>query len=446
MRTVRVTRRGRRGLLAAALAGVAVFAAACSSSGGATGTEPSRAPGQKVALTFWSWTPGIEKSVALWNKQNPDVQVKLDKIPSGGNGGYAKMRAALKAGTAPDVAQVEYQEIPGFLLEKGLVDISKYGANDAQSKFVDWQWKQGSYGGGIYAIPAASGPMGFFYRKDLFAKYGISPPKTWADYAAAAQKLHAADAKAYIGTFPPGNSAWFTALAWQAGAQWFSTEGDTWKVNIDTPTTEKVAAYWDDLRTKGLIKTEPDFANAWYKDLQTGAIAGWVSASWGDAIITGNAPDTSGKWAVAPMPQWNAGESVSANWGGSSIAVLTGSKYPTEATKFSVWLNSDPQSVNLLIEGGYGWPAAKDGVKAPALNQASPFFSGQKYNDIFAKSDQEINNSWGWIPTIDQTYQHLDDSFNAAVSGNGSFVQAVKDAQTKTVADMKAKGLQVATG
>ena len=31
--------------------------------------------------------------------------------------------------------------------------------------------------------------MGMIYRKDIFDKYGITPPTTWDEYAAAAQKL-----------------------------------------------------------------------------------------------------------------------------------------------------------------------------------------------------------------------------------------------------------------
>ena len=137
---------------------------------------------------------------------------------------------------------------------------------------------------------------------------------------------------------------------------------------------------------------------------------------------------------------------MSANWGGSSTAVLKGTKYPEQATKFATWLNSDPKSIALLIKGGYGWPAATDAYRGTSLDQPSPFFGGQKYNTVFADADKHIDTSWKWIPTIDQTYQHLQDGFNAAVNGKGSFVQAVKQAQQETVADMKAKGLKVRSG
>lgn len=441
--------RSRRWLAIAATALLAATAACIgqSSSSGSTDTVAAAKPGEKVNLTFWSWVPGVDKAVDLWNQNNPNVQVTLQKIPSGTNGGYAKMHSALQAKTAPDLAQVEYQEIPGFLLDGGLVDLNKYNAAQYQSKFVDWQWAQGTYGGSVYAIPQASGPMGLFYRADLFAKYGVTkPPATWDEYEQAAIKIHKANPQAYIGTFPPGNAAWFASLAWQNGAKWFSVNGDTWSVNIDTPATEKVAAYWDKLRTAGVIKTEPDFANGWYKDLQTGAITSWVSASWGDAIITGNAPSTSGKWKVAPMPQWTAGATASANWGGSSTALLTGTKHPNEALKFAAWLNSDPKSIDLLIKGGYGWPAAKDAFKGSSLNQPSAFFGGQKYNDVFAAADKNIDKSWGWIPTVDAAYGHLNDGFSAAVAGKGSFLSTIKQAQAAVVADLKAKGLKVKTG
>jgi multiple sugar transport system substrate-binding protein len=435
----------RRATAAFALTVVAALVAACS--GGAQGDGPgptSLRPGQKIDLRFWSWVPGVDKAVDLWNGEHPDIHVTLEKIPAGGSGGYAKMHSALKAGDAPDLAQIEYQEIPSFLLDGGLVDLAKYGAGQYRNRFVPWQWQEGVFGSSVYAIPQASGPMGFFYRADLFSRYGIGgPPTTWAQYEQDAIAIHRADPNAFIGTVPPGNSAWLTALAWQAGARWFGVDGDTWTVNIDSPQTEKVAAYWDRLRTEGVVKTEPDFANGWYKDLQTGVITGWVSASWGDAILEGNAPDTAGDWKVAPLPQWTAGATASANWGGSSTAVLTGCRYPTQALQFAAWLNSDPRSIALLLQGGYGWPAATSGYVGSSLDQPSAFFGGQRYNDVFAESDKHVDEAWRWIPTIDQAYQHLDDGLAAAVNGTGTFVDAIRKAQGQVVADLAAKGLKV---
>ncbi|GAA2399491.1 extracellular solute-binding protein [Actinomadura vinacea] len=413
-----------------------LLAAAC---GGGSG----EGSGEKVTLTFWAWVPGIDKAVALWNQENPDVQVNVSKIPAGGDGGYQKMHSALKAGNAPDLAQLEYEEVPGFLLAGGLEDLSRHDAAQYQNRFVDWQWQQGVFGGKPYVIPQASGPMAMFYRKDLFDKWGIEPPKTWADYEKAAQEVRKRGA--YISTFSPKSSGWFAGLAWQAGGQWFGTQGDTWVVDIDNPQTQQVARYWENLVRRKLVKTIPDSSNEWFRDLQEGQIATWVGASWGDAILRENAPKTAGKWRVAPMPQWQAGQNTAGNFGGSSTALLKGTKNAKEALRFAVWLNTDKESVDLLIKGGYGWPAAKGAFKGSALDQADAFFGGQRYNEVFATADQSVNKNWKWIPTFSQTAATLTDGFKGAVGGGaGAFGQVIATTDRQTVADLKSKGLQVA--
>jgi multiple sugar transport system substrate-binding protein len=438
---------GSRTIFATVMAALVLVAAGCGGSdddngSSAASTSSSTASGKPVTLSFWSWVPGIADAVKLFNQTHPNIHVNVSTIPAGPNGGYAKMYSALKAGNAPDLAQVEFQELPSFVLQKGVVDLAKVGANNFKDRFVDWQWRQGVFGDSVYAIPQASGPLGQFYRADLFKKWGIKVPTTWDEYRQAAQEIRKHGA--YIGTFPPGNSAWFTSLAWQAGGRWFGTQGNSWTVNMTDPNTLKVARFWDGMIRDKLVKTIPDFQNGWYKDLQTGKIVGWVSASWGDAILAGNAKKTKGDWRAAYLPQWQAGARVASNWGGSTTAVLTGTKHAKEALEFAVWLNSDLKSINVLIKGGYGWPAAKVGYSAPALNSPVDFFGNQKIYDVFKEADQHVDKSWGWIPTTSAAYDHLNDGFTKAVQGKGTFEDAVRTAQQQTVADLKAKGLQVA--
>lgn len=425
----------RTQLLRRAVALVAVLALLLSGcAGGRTGP---------IRLTFWTWVPGVDESIALWNRTHPGVQVQLNQVTAGPDGGYAKMFSGLRAGSGPDLAQVEYWAIPAFLLENGLVDLSRYGVRRYQNRFVPWQWHQGEFNGGVYAIPQASGPMGLYYRADLFAKWGLKPPATWAGYARAAAVIKARDPDVRIGTFPPSNSQWFIALAWQAGARWFGA-ADKWSVNIDDPATRKVAAYWDGLRRRDLIFTMPDLQTGWYKALHDGKIVAWVGPQWGDSLLKGNAPNTAGKWRVAPMPQWDLSHVASANWGGSSTAVMRGTDHPAEAMRFAVWLNTNRGSIDHLIEGGYGWPAATGALKGTALDRADPFFGGQRYNDVFAASDRHIDTRWRWIPTTMSLIDTLDAGFANAITSGGGFVDVVRDTQTATVRDIRRKGLQVA--
>ncbi|WP_207934454.1 extracellular solute-binding protein [Actinomadura sp. KC06] len=426
----------RRALGLRSLIGMLVVLAAMTGCGGGGGQS------DQVRLTFWTWVPGIEKSIDLWNSQNPDVQVELESITAGVDGGYAKMFSAVKAGAAPDLAQVEYWEIPAFLLEQGLVELGRYGAKQHAGEFVPWQWRQGVFNDGVYAIPQASGPMALYYRADLFQQWGIEPPATWDAYERAARRIRGADPSARIGTFPPANSQWFVALAWQAGARWFGADG-RWSVDIDDGPTLRVAEYWDRLRRDGLIFTMPDVHTEWYKAVRDGKIVAWLGPQWGDALLKGNAPNTAGKWRVAPMPQWSTTGKASANWGGSSTAVLRGTRHPREALRFALWLNTDRRSVDHLIEGGYGWPAATGIARGSALDRADPFFGGQRYNDVFAEADRHVDTGWRWVPTTAAMLDSLNIGFTEAVGGQGSFVEAVRAAQRSTVRDMRRKGLTV---
>ena len=171
-------------------------------------------------LTFWTWVPDIEKEVALFEKKYPAIKVKVVNAGQG-EPQYTKLRTALKAGSgAPDVAQIEFQYIPTFTITKSLLDLRPYGAAALKDKFVDWTWGQVTGANGeVWAIPQDTGPMGMLYRKDIFDKHGITPPKTWDEFAAAARKLHAADPNVYLTNLAANQTGAWMGLLWQAGRQ-----------------------------------------------------------------------------------------------------------------------------------------------------------------------------------------------------------------------------------
>jgi multiple sugar transport system substrate-binding protein len=441
----------------AAVAG-ALFVAGCgdSSSGSdassaapATSASSTSAStgGAPVELHFASWVPNIRNAVDLFNRTHSDIHVTLDEMTAGPDGGYAKLLASERAGNAPDVAQVGYDELPAFLVAGALQDVTQY-AQDSESKFVPWQWRQGVFGGKVYAIPQASGPMAFYYRKDLFDRLGLKAPRTWSEFAADAAKIRAKGAS--IVTFPPNQAPMFLGLAQQAGQQWFTARDDAWDVTVDNPDTMRMASFWQDLVSRRLVVTEPDMATGWYKDLQTGRVVGWIGASWGDALLRQGAPKTAGKWRVANLPQWaDDGRVVSASWGGGSAsAILRGTQHPEQATEFAVWLNSNLDSVNTLLTDGYGWPAVADPSTVRSLKDdptVFKFYGGQNIWDVFATADAGVDTSWAWPPTTDQLYATVTDQLKKAVTG-GSIPDAVTQIQQQSVAQLKAKGLSVAGG
>jgi len=115
------------------------------------------------------------------------------------------------------------------------------------------------------------------------------------------------------------------------------------------------------------------------------------------------APDTAGKWAVAPMPQWEDGGKAAGNWGGSSTAVLKGSDHPYEAAQFALWLNTDPEALALANKLGGLYPAAKWATGLAAFTGGVEYFGGQKIYEVFAEASSNVDPDFTWGPTMTQT-------------------------------------------
>jgi multiple sugar transport system substrate-binding protein len=381
--------------------------------------------------------------VALWNKKNPDIQVKVQTVPNGNSGTYQNFFNEIKANNTPDLGQVEYDTLPAFRVQDGLANIASCaGVSAAKADFSSGIWNQVTFGASdsVYAIPQDSGPEALYYRKDLFAKAGIPVPTTWAEYATDAAKIKALGG--YITNFPKGDVNAFAGLVSQAGGQWFKTTGGKWTVNLQDAASTKVANYWQDLITNNEVSTIPSFTDQWNNAYNTSEDWTWVSAVWGANTISSGAPKTSGDWAVAPMPQWTAGATASSAWGGSSTVVFKDSKHPAAAAKFAVWLNTSTEALTALNKVANLYPASTTGAKLPALTQGVAFYGNQAIYKEFAKSGANIS-PFTWGPTMTQTYSDVSDGFASALSGSGTLLDALKTGQSKTVAALKAQGIPV---
>lgn len=448
---------GRRTLLnmsVGLVAGVTLLAAC---GGGSTAEAPSTkaAPtadraaelAKPAELTFWTWVPDIEKEVALFTAKYPHIKVKVVNAGQGG-AQYTKLRTALKAGTgAPDVVQIEYQFIPTFTITNDLLDLAPHGANDVKSQFVDWTWAQVSKGDKVFAIPQDTGPMGVLYRKDLLKKAGIEIPKTWDEFAAAARAYHAKNPDSYLANFPPAQGGVFAGLTWQAGARPFSVDGEKVTVNVNDAATKKVTDLWGPLIKEGVVSTDADFTDAWYQGLARGKYASWVTAAWGPAFLQGTAKGTSGKWVAAPLPQWTAGETASANWGGSTSAVTAKTRYPAAAAELAKFINSDPESTKKFATEQFLFPATKATLADPAVSGLkSPFYGGQEVNKLFAEISASVPQDFQWSPFQDYVYTALGDTVGKAASSKGDLTAAL-DAWQAAVKDYASKqGFQVSGG
>ncbi|MCK2216523.1 sugar ABC transporter substrate-binding protein [Actinomadura sp. ATCC 31491] len=431
---------------ALAVALTAALAACGSGEPAPRSTEAAQSPASAAAqgpvkLTYWTWAPNMDKIVAVWNQAHPDIQVTVSK-QAGGDDAAAKYLTAAKAGNPPDLVQAEYQHLPSFIAADAVADLKAETAA-IQGEFSEGLWRLVTLGTeGVYGVPQDSGPMMLFYRKDLFDKYGIEVPKTWQEYADAARAVRRKDPGVHLGTFSSKDPGAFTGLAQQAGAQWWSISGESWKVNIADEATRKVADYWGGLVKEGAIDDMPYFTPEWNKALNDGKLLTWPSAVWAPGVLSTNAPKAKGKWAAAPLPQWNAGESFSGFWGGSSTAVSAKTPSKAAAARFATWLNTDPAALELLVKEAAIYPAATKAQSA--LGEAPEYFADQP--DFWQQAAAVSAGARGFTfgPNVGVTYNAFKDAFDKAVQNKSSFSAAVQAMQDATVADMRKSGFQIA--
>lgn len=279
--------------LAAAVAGLGMALSGC---GSGPGTQD---PAGSITMEFWGWAPGYQQAVDLWNSKHPDRKVEFKSTPSS-NKIYPKVLTSVKAGNAPCLQQIGYEALPAFLLDGAVVDLKDYVKNTGQT-FTAAGAKSVELGGGVYGVPVDTAPMAMLYNKEAFDKYGITVPTTWPEYAAAAQKVKAADPKVSLGYFS-SDPNFFAGLARQAGGRWYTVDKDSVKVSLTDPQTSKVAALWQGMIDSSTIPVYEGYTPALYKQLSDGAVLSETYGIWDTKLIEKTLADKKGKWRVAPMP------------------------------------------------------------------------------------------------------------------------------------------------
>jgi len=460
--------RTRRMTTAVAGAAAICMLAACSSggstsssAGGGTTSSPASSASPSVSVVaggscsgnatkvlFWAWVPGMGRAVTEFNKTHPNICVTQEDVGAG-NPEYVAITNALKAGSgAPDVAEVEFDELPSFEVTKNVVNLVPYGANTYKSTFTPWAWDEVSQGSGVYAMPGDAGPMAFYYNTKELAKYGITPPTTWAEFATDAAKLHQANPNAYMTNFSAIDLQWVMSLMAQDNAWPFAySGGSNVTINWTGPKQMAFASYWQNLLAAHEVNATTDVSATSFADLDKGIDASWLSSAWGPSYFAPDAKTSLGDWRAAPLPQWTAGANVAANWGGSTYPVFSQSKHPKEAAEFAEWLNATDASWNITKTA----PSSLFPTYLPLLNSSSyknitvPLSGSSTPGTQFTAAASQIQGV-PWPPFMTEALTQSATVFAGVMNGKQTLQTAFKNFQNVLVNYAKAQGFTVSTG
>ncbi|WP_405974730.1 sugar ABC transporter substrate-binding protein [Streptomyces sp. NBC_00988] len=398
----------------------------------------------RVTLQFWSWAPGSDKEVAEFNRTHPGIKV-VHTDAGGGDTSAAKLLAAVRAGNAPDLATVENTSLPRMIVSGVAKDITAY-VSDVKNKYAPGSWAQTTFSDKTYALPQDVGPMALVYRKDVFDRYGVAAPRTWADFRKAAATIKAQNPKLTIASLAPDGWGYYASIAAQAGDDWWSIDGDKWNVDIDGDNSRKVMEFFEGMYKDGLIAADPQLTPAYNQKLNDGTMLSWPSAVWAPGVVYGVAPKTAGKWALAPLPRWNANDPTVSFQGGSSVAITAHSEHPKEAAEFAKWLNASDAGARMVLNVQNAYPAALSGQRA-ATSQKPPALMPQQadYYKVaagIAKHTRPVT----WGPNTNVAAAAFTDAMNSAIRNGTSWAHVLTVTQKAVVDDLKKQGFDLKNG
>ncbi|HMM94499.1 ABC transporter substrate-binding protein [Phycicoccus sp.] len=349
-----LTRRGFLGLAGAA--GVTGLSA-CAGTGTSATSDKG---GSSNTIEFWSNHPGNSKPVEqqiiqAFQKENPDLTVKLVDAGKNYEEVAQKLNAALVGGQLPDLVVVSDVTWFNFALNKQLAPMDDLlsSAKVDTSDYVDALFNDYKYADGHFALPYARSTPLFYYNKELWSKAGLEDrgPKDWDEFkqwsdalkGAVGSGKHAmelADGSNYLDWY-------FQNMVWDFGGA-YSKE---WTPTFSDPNTVKAGQYLQDLAKSGVVKfnatPEADFS---------AGLAGCILQSTGS--LGGISKDAKFEVGTAFLP---GTDNCPTGGAGVGIPAKISDERKANAVKFAEFLTNAKNTVTFTQATGY-MPVRKSAV------------------------------------------------------------------------------------
>jgi multiple sugar transport system substrate-binding protein len=313
------------------------------------GTGPITFAVGKDDATFFA------KLIGPWNKVHPDQRVTLLYLPESANGQLAQLTANLQAASPVyDVIDMDVVWTAQFASAGWIIPLN--ATDFPLSDFLRPAVDTAMYHGRLYAVPDYSNADLLYYRKDILAKAGVQPPRTWAQLRNLAETVAPRyGLQGYAGQFAQyeGLTVNFAEAVQSAGGSLLSPNGTV--VTVDSPMAEKgldflVNGLRDGWIPKASLTYEEESSKADFESGKLLFLNNWPFV-WNDVSQPDPANKVYGKVGVAPIPGLDGPGSSSL--GGANLAVSAYSRHQRTALAFIRYLTSLPEEKQLLIDSGF---------------------------------------------------------------------------------------------
>ena len=354
-----------------------------------------------------------------------------------------------------DIMTIGTYEVPIWAERGWLVKLDKLGANYDVDDILPGIRAGLSVDGSLYAAPFYGESSMVMYRTDLMKKAGLEMPKdpSWKFIAEAAKAMTSKKDGVY-GICLRGKAGWgenvafLTAMSNSFGARWFD---ENWKPQFDSKEWENTLNFYLDLM--GNYGPPGASSNGFNENLalfQTGKCGMWIDATVAGGFVSN--PDDSevaDKVGYALAPDNNLGKRGNWLWAWS-LAIPAGTKQADAAQKFVSWATS--KEYLELVASKKGWAKVPPGTRTSLYENekymnAAPF--AQITLDSINSADPKnptvkpvpyVGVQFVAIPEFQGIGTSVGQQFSAALAGNFSAKQALKNAQRITQRSMHKAG------
>ncbi len=384
-----------------------------------------------------TWMNGV---VSQFHKQFPaykNTKVVVNWVPWGNR--VTDWTNALTSGNGgPDITELGNTDTPGIASQGALANITTSVTSwSSGGSLIKGNLANDTVNGADFAVPWFGGVRGIWYRKDQFAKAGItSPPATWAQLLADAKLLM----KKFPGTYGLGAPSNFTngivSFIWGAGGQVAVQQNGKWVAQLNSPASEAGIRFYADLYltqhvspAKYIGQTELGAPGATSggsnQDFAQGKLDMYCDGPWAESELATVSKKYQAQWASFPIPSQNGPNPAPAFAGGSDLGVWAKSPNKTAAWDLITVMDSPANATTFANSQGF-FPEFTTALSNPAYSN-NPVLAG------FAKAAgyTQISplNSKNWA-TADATDAIIPTMMKALMKG-ANFTVTVNKANTE---------------